>query len=207
VDVAGQSGKSWGDALGELRLAVVRHKVLSALVLVAVVGSLVAIVIAGTRGSAANAANATSTGGDSWAIKPAGRPAAQPFSLPALGSAATVSLTHYAGRPLIVNFFASWCPPCAKETPMLARFYRSAHVAMVGIDGNDVTANALKFVRDSGVTYPVGWDPHNTVALSYDVEAFPQTFFLNARHQVVYRIFGAATPAQLATGVRLATGS
>jgi len=51
----------------------------------------------------------------------------------------------------------------------------------------------------------VGWDPHFTVASAYGVSALPQTFFLNARHQIVDRIFGAVTLASLHKGIALAT--
>ena len=72
-----------------------------------------------------------------------------------------VSLATYAGQPVIVNFFASWCGPCKKETPLLARFYAEHHgrIRVIGIDSNDQTSNALKFVAREGVTYPVATDP------------------------------------------------
>jgi thiol-disulfide isomerase/thioredoxin len=117
-----------------------------------------------------------------------------------------VSLSDYRGRPLIVNFFASWCEPCKKETPLLARFYRNekGRVALVGLDENDVIGNATSFTRADGVGYPVGWDPGGSAATSYGVNALPQTFFLNARHQIVHRVFGAVTLADLHQGIELA---
>jgi cytochrome c biogenesis protein CcmG/thiol:disulfide interchange protein DsbE len=119
-----------------------------------------------------------------------------------------VSLSDYAGKPLIVNFFASWCPPCQGETPLLAKFYRGEHgrVAMVGLDENDTVAAAVTFVAAHGVSYPVGWDPGLTVAGDYGVDGLPQTFFLNAQHRIVDHIVGAVTAADLAKGMALATG-
>jgi len=202
-----QSGKTWRQALAELRTMAIRHKVVSALVIAAVLGTLAGIAVAGTRSSGGTAADGVTGGGSSWAVQPSGSPAAQGFSLPLLGQSGQVSLAQYAGKPLIVNFFASWCGPCAKETPMLARFYRShqGSVALVGIDGNDVTSNALRFARASGVSYPVGWDPQVNVGLAYQVSGVPQTFFLDARHRIVYRVFGAVTPAQLSEGLALSS--
>jgi len=186
--------QTWTGAAREVGRAALRHKVLSAVIAVCVAGSLIAI---GVVGSASG-----------QAARPA--PVAAPdFSLPLLGddSGQQVALSRYRGQPLILNFFASWCDPCKTETPLLARFYRAQQgkVALVGLDENDTVGNATSFTRADGVSYPVGWDPHFTVASAYGVSALPQTFFLNARHQIVDRIFGPVTLASLHKGIALAT--
>ncbi len=128
--------------------------------------------------------------------------AAQPFTLAALGDAGRrVSLAGYAGQPVIVNFFASWCTPCQRETPLLASFYAAHHgrIQVIGIDSNDTTAAALRFVAAKHVGYPVAADPFPArTATSYGVLALPQTFFLNARHQIVRHIVGQVTARELA---------
>jgi cytochrome c biogenesis protein CcmG, thiol:disulfide interchange protein DsbE len=132
---------------------------------------------------------------------------AKSFSLAELGHpGATVSLAAYAGRPVIVNFFASWCAPCQLETPLLARFYASQHgrVVLIGIDANDETAAALRFVAKAGVGYAVGFDPFpSRVTTSYGVYGLPQTFFLDARHRIVAKVVGAVTQQVLAQDVAL----
>ncbi|HJY71456.1 MAG TPA: TlpA disulfide reductase family protein, partial [Streptosporangiaceae bacterium] len=155
---------------------------------------------------------ASSASGASGASGQPARPAdvaAPAFSLPVLGhSGQRVSLGQYSGRPLIVNFFASWCAPCKTETPLLAKFYRAGKgkVALVGLDENDVLGNAMSFTRADGVSYPVGWDPQFGIASAYGVNALPQTFFLDARHRIVDRVFGAVTQADINRGIALATG-
>ena len=186
--------QTWKGAAREVGRSALRHKVLTAIIAVCVAGSLIAI---GVVGSASG-----------QAARPA--PVAAPaFSLPLLGddSGQQVALSRYRGQPLILNFFASWCDPCKTETPLLARFYRAQQgkVALVGLDENDTVGNATSFTRADGVSYPVGWDPHFTVASAYGVSALPQTFFLNARHQIVDRIFGPVTLASLHKGIALAT--
>ncbi len=138
---------------------------------------------------------------------PVPRPPAKAFALPELGHpGATVSLAAYAGRPVIVNFFASWCAPCQRETPLLARFYASQHgkVVLLGVDANDETPAALRFVAKAGVRYPVGVDPlPSLVTTSYGVYGLPQTFFLDARHHIVAKVLGAVTEQVLARDVAL----
>lgn len=176
-------------ALGRRRLAMIGGA--TAIVIVAL------ILIGGTVG-------AGSTGG-----APASNPGqARPFTLSTLGHpGGRVSLSSLAGQPVIVNFFASWCEPCKRETPMIARFYRASHghLAIIGIDVNDSARSALAFVRENGVRYPVGVDPlPMKTALSYDLPGLPATFFLDSHHRIVKRIFGAVTWAQLTSGSLLA---
>ena len=111
-----------------------------------------------------------------------------------------VALAAYAGRPVIINFFASWCPPCQRETPLLASFYRAHHgqVLMIGVDSGDESPAALRFVASNRVTYPVGVDAYPASAsMSYGIIGLPQTFMLNARHQIVKHISGGITQGEL----------
>ncbi len=169
---------------------VVRNKIATAATAVFLVAA-VAISVAGTRSSGSS---------------PQPDPVAPGFTLTALGDPGHhITLSQYAGKPLIVNFWASWCPPCQQETPLLARWYagQHGHVILVGLDENDNAASALKFARAKGVTYPIGTDPQLAAANAYGVVALPQTFFLNAQHRIVDRVYGAVTLADLAKGVRL----
>jgi cytochrome c biogenesis protein CcmG/thiol:disulfide interchange protein DsbE len=136
---------------------------------------------------------------------PRTRPVARNFSLAALGQPGRrVSLAAFAGRPVIINFFASWCVPCKRETPTMAGFFRQSggRVEIIGVDSNDEAGPATRFVRAAGVRYPVGVDPFPaSTTTSYGVLALPQTFFLNAQHRIVRRIYGAVTLKQLSEGV------
>jgi cytochrome c biogenesis protein CcmG/thiol:disulfide interchange protein DsbE len=135
---------------------------------------------------------------------------AKNFTLGVLGHPGQqISLRSMAGRPVIVNFFASWCEPCQRETPLIARFYRNTggRPAIIGVDVNDSSAKAMSFVHKSGVTYPVAADPAPmTAALAYNLPGLPATFFLNSRHVIVKRVFGPVTQAELTSGTRLMAG-
>jgi cytochrome c biogenesis protein CcmG, thiol:disulfide interchange protein DsbE len=146
------------------------------------------------------------TGAASGKPKAAPLPLAKNFTLSELGDPGhTVSLAQYAGRPVIVNFFASWCVPCKHETPLMASFYKhmAGKVVVIGIDADDTASNALKFMRKAGVSYPVGFDPYPSVTNSYGVVGIPQTFFLDAQHRIVKHVYGAVTLKELTQGVAL----
>jgi len=200
-----------GSAASRVRALVWRHKLGSAVAVLLVAAAVVGVATGSLKSTTASS---TSTGSGDDSVTYASPAAAPAFSLAALsatgptGTGGTVSLAKYAGKPLIVNFFASWCPPCQQETPLIARFYKAngGHVIIVGVDGNATTAKAVAFVRAKGVSYPVGTDPQLITASAYNVSAFPQTFFLNSRHQVVFRVLGSITQAQLQQGVRLMDG-
>jgi cytochrome c biogenesis protein CcmG, thiol:disulfide interchange protein DsbE len=199
--------QTWAGAIREVARTAARHKIATGLVALCVVGTLIAISLA--AGSTSVPAGTTDAAGAVGTSTDLGH-AAPAFSLPVLGgSGRKVSLADYAGRPLIVNFFASWCSPCKQETPLLAKFYRAEHgqVALVGLDENDLQGSAESFTRADGVGYPVGFDPETIAASAYGVDGLPQTFFLNAEHHIVDRVFGALTTADLNHGIALATKS
>jgi cytochrome c biogenesis protein CcmG, thiol:disulfide interchange protein DsbE len=169
-----------------------RHKVISSVSAVFVAAS-IAVSIA-TTGSAAPQ------------VQPQRQPAAHGFTLPALGRPGQrVSLAQYQGKPVILNFWAAWCPPCQQETPLLASWYKQqgGNVVLLGLDENDTVAAATKFAAAKGVSYPIGFDQTTTVALDYNVDDLPQTFFLNAQHRIVEHVLGAVTRADLAKGLSL----
>jgi cytochrome c biogenesis protein CcmG/thiol:disulfide interchange protein DsbE len=192
--------QTWAGAAREVWRTAARHKIASGLVALCVAVSLIALAWAGSG----------SAGAAGGPAKAAADPPAPAFSVAALGhSGQHVALSDYAGQPLIVNFFASWCAPCKQETPLLAKFYQAEHgkVALVGLDENDPQGSALAFTRAEGVGYPVGFDPEVIAASAYGVAGLPQTFFLNAQHRIVDRVFGAVTQAEMNRGMALATGA
>lgn len=141
--------------------------------------------------------------------KAAAKPRLAPaFTLPSLRDPAQqVSLTAFSGRPVIVNFFASWCGPCKQETPLLARFYRTSgsNVVVIGVDADDSATAARLFLAAEGVSYPVGFEATETVADAWGVSAagIPETFFLDATHHIRQRILGDVTMKELTDGTAM----
>jgi len=144
--------------------------------------------------------------------RPAAAPPAPALTLPSLRDPAQqVSLADYRGHPVIVNFFASWCGPCKRETPLLADFYRTSRgkVAIIGVDADDSAPAARRFVTASGVAYPVGFETTPALTDAYGVSGIgiPQTFFLDSGHRIVKRVLGDVTRQELTAGVALMDGT
>ncbi len=132
------------------------------------------------------------------------------FSLARLGGGAPVALANYRGTPVIVNFFASWCPHCRAELAAIATVaaQSSGRVAVIGVDSNDGKgAAAQKLLAAAHATYPVGLDTSAQVATNYLLTALPVTYFLNAQGQVVGSALGQQTVASLHRAVAKLTAS
>jgi|SRR5215469_3739739 len=103
-------------------------------------------------------------------------------------SGGSISLDRFRGHPIVLNFWASWCPPCRAEMPALEAAYKkyaARGVVMIGIDGaTDTWAASRSFLVARGVTYPAGRDEHGQVAQTYHVAALPTTFFIKADGRV-----------------------
>ena len=147
--------------------------------------------------------NASGSGGAPQLTTFGGGPAAA-FSLPELTyPTRTLSLSQFRGRPVLVNFWASWCIPCRTEMPLLEAAYRRVRgrVAFVGVDTNDTRGAALSFLRQTGVTYPSAYDPHGTTATAYGLFGLPTTVFVAPDGKIFERHVGALSSDALTAGV------
>lgn len=124
---------------------------------------------------------------------------AKDFALPRLGGEGTVSLASLRGKPVVVNFFASWCVPCRKEMPALQAVSAKVkdRVAFLGVDHQDDRQGALQLLADTGVQYPTGYDPDGKVATSYGLFGMPTTLFVAADGRLLEKHTGELSGAQL----------
>ena len=116
-----------------------------------------------------------------------------------------VSLASYAGKPVVLNVWGSWCTGCIAEAADLERFARTHPAAQViGVDLNDTTSGARAFYQRWGWTHPSIFDPNGSIAARLGVTGTPTTFFLNRSHQVVTQIVGASNLAGFDHGLKVA---
>ncbi len=106
---------------------------------------------------------------------------------------AEFAVADYAGKPLVVNLFGSWCPPCNMEAPDLATFAdQNPGAQVVGIACEDTEKDAQDFMQKYGLTYPLVLDDGSLVQ-EFAVTAYPTTIFYDAQGNEVDRLVGAST--------------
>jgi cytochrome c biogenesis protein CcmG/thiol:disulfide interchange protein DsbE len=106
-----------------------------------------------------------------------------------LGGGRSVRLSGLAGTPMVINVWASWCAPCRKELPLLAKAHREYgdRVRIIGVDVNDAAPEAaLRLADRSGVTYPQLADRKLRLRASLRITAVPQTVFVDERGRMVF---------------------
>jgi cytochrome c biogenesis protein CcmG/thiol:disulfide interchange protein DsbE len=96
------------------------------------------------------------------------------------GSTFTLSDKLKSGQPVVVNFWASWCGPCADEAAVLQDAARrtAGQVAFVGVNVQDIDADALAFLKKYGVTYPNGSGSAGPISILYGMRGVPETYFI-----------------------------
>jgi cytochrome c biogenesis protein CcmG, thiol:disulfide interchange protein DsbE len=173
----------------------------AAVVLGAAAGAQIVQAVRPGTPAAGSSAPFVSTGG--IFTKGDGQPAPA-WVLPGLADPAhTVTLRQFRGRPVVVNFWASWCTPCRKEMPALEQVSRllAGRVAFAGLDTQDQRAAGLAFARSRGVTYPLA-TANARVWAAYGVTALPTTFFISARGTLLGEDFGGMTRTSLLALIR-----
>jgi cytochrome c biogenesis protein CcmG/thiol:disulfide interchange protein DsbE len=108
-------------------------------------------------------------------------------------------LSAARGKPVVVNFWASWCIPCEEEAAVLeqgSRAYRDRAV-FIGVNVQDTEPLARDFMRRFGVTYPNGRDSTGAISVDYGMSGVPETYFIDREGQLVRKWQGALDEARL----------
>lgn len=108
---------------------------------------------------------------------------------------ATTTLADHADIPMVVNFWASWCPPCVAEMPDLEAVHQATagQVAFVGVNTQDSPDAAARLVEETGVSYDLVRDPDGGLFRAFEVFGMPSTFYVNADGVIVGRHTGLIT--------------
>ena len=131
----------------------------------------------------------------------AAAPAAPGFRVRLLDATRTVNSRDLIGKKILVlRFQASYCKPCARESPALARLadrYRTRDVELLAIHVQDTAADTRAFIRANRVGYPVALDPRLTIGNHYGFKGSPYTVVVDRKGEIVARLVGESAISKL----------
>lgn len=130
------------------------------------------------------------------------------FALKAVGTHETIDLARYRGRPVVLNFWATWCRPCWDEHPVLTAQSQMMgnQVQFVGVVFQDEESKIEDFLRERGWAYPTLVDDKGKTAIAYGVGGVPETFFIDRTGKIVAKFEGPISPEELQANVMKAMG-
>lgn len=122
-----------------------------------------------------------------------------------------VKLSDYFGKPIVLNFWASWCGPCQMEMPDFQEKYEAldgqVQFLMINMtDGSrETVTSASEFIKKQGYTFPVLYDTETDAAAAYSANSLPTTFFIDAKGYVIAQATGAISGDTLQRGIDMIT--
>lgn len=119
-------------------------------------------------------------------------------------SGKTVHLSDYRGQPVLVNLWASWCPPCRAEMPDLIQYYNTHHAAglvLLAVNSEDESDSAQQFADQQRMPFPVLFDPTGKASQIFGAKGLPSTFLIDRGGAVQFAWTGAISPAILEQNV------
>lgn len=128
------------------------------------------------------------------------------FALREVGTGQTLDLAQFRGKPVVLNFWATWCGPCYEEHPVLVANARQlgSDVQFVGVVFQDTEDKILRFLNDRGSAYPTLVDEAGKTAIAYGVGGVPETFFLDPTGKIVAKHDGPITSDDLRANLQKA---
>jgi cytochrome c biogenesis protein CcmG, thiol:disulfide interchange protein DsbE len=129
------------------------------------------------------------------------------FTLSRLEGSGQVSLASYRGKPVVLNFWASWCQPCKSEAAVLERdwaSYRNRGVVFLGVDDKDFASDARRFVAAHGLTFTMLRDGSGDVTGRYGISQVPETYVVSRQGKIVAHLAGPLTDSAFKAEFRTA---
>ena len=124
-----------------------------------------------------------------------------------------IALSDFAGKPIVLNFWASWCAPCRMEMPYFDNLFKAlkedVHFVMVNLTtalsgSGETPEKAKNFIKENGYQFPVYLDIKQEGAITYAVRNIPQTYILNPKGEVVFSKAGVMTEEELQEAINMA---
>ena len=117
------------------------------------------------------------------------------FDLPALSGDERVAVADHVGKPMVINFWATWCVPCRTEAPLLERAAKryDDRVVFIGVDVRDFSGDAKDFVEKHGLTYLIAYDGPAKLWEPWGITGLPATFFVDRNGTIIDHKVGEIT--------------
>jgi len=144
------------------------------------------------------------------AVERGEQPSAPTFALERLDEDGSLDLAGLRGKPVVLNFWASWCDPCKEEAPYLEQVWRANRhrgLTVVGLDAKDFRRDARAFMRRFELTFPIVYDGPGKTLAGYGVTGFPETFVIDREGRVVEAFVGAVNSDEDRARLRAAIAS
>lgn len=112
----------------------------------------------------------------------------------------TLTLSELRGQVVVINFWASWCPPCREEAPYLEQTwskYQDKGVVFIGVDYVDTEPEALAYIEEFNITYFNGPDLRTIISQAYNIQGVPETFFIAKNGEIRHVHVGPLIPPDL----------
>ena len=127
-----------------------------------------------------------------------------PFDLKTLDGK-SINLTSYRGKPLMINFFATWCDPCREEMPLINELAAQAEkndYSVLAIAVEDSRAAVTEYVKESKLIIPIGLDLNSTVKRAYRIFGPPATFFIDSQGIIRDVVIGPLSPERASAALK-----
>ncbi|HVP20809.1 MAG TPA: redoxin domain-containing protein [Anaerolineaceae bacterium] len=114
-----------------------------------------------------------------------------------------IKLSGLRGKPVLINFWATWCVPCKSEMPLLEQYYLKLKdkIAFYGIDQQETTNVIMPYLKENGITFPTLLDETGEVTRKYFIQGFPTTYFVDGDGILRAIQIGPLTVAQINTNL------
>ncbi|HFC09220.1 MAG TPA: TlpA family protein disulfide reductase [Chloroflexi bacterium] len=115
-----------------------------------------------------------------------------------------VHLQDFRGKPVVLNFWATWCPPCRAEMPMLQQYYvkHQNDYVMLAVNDAEPASQVADFIKQKGFTFTVLLDPQQALVQMYRIQGFPTTFFIDKDGVIRYMHVGMLQEGDLRAGLQ-----
>ncbi|MDR3575135.1 MAG: TlpA disulfide reductase family protein [Anaerolineaceae bacterium] len=140
---------------------------------------------------------------DAFTVLKAGNPMPD-FDLTSLDNS-DIHISQYLGKPVIVNFWASWCVPCKQEMPLLERYYQAQNgqLIIVGINNQESVDIARPFVLENHISFPILMDLQGKIRDQFMIRGFPTSLFINSKGVYIAEHIGTLDEESLKSYLQL----